>query len=168
MTSPEGHTYVYSVKNPSYDGIGTYSVRITILETLGLLLVQDMNQTTISDLYDECVEHMGMAHRIDQKIGNSLSSFECGRDEMIFERPDFAKACDTLRAFLSIPYTKARVIRPLDSRGTFLYLGNDARREDFAALIAVCVCHGTSHNSSDCKDLNTADCEKWTWKGVFE
>lgn len=168
VTSPEGHTYVYSVRYPSYDGIGSYSARITNFGLLGLWLVRDINQTTVSDLWDECVENMGMAHWTDPKIGNGLSSFECGPDEMIFERPDFAKSCDTLRAVLSIQYTKARIIRPLDSRGASLYLGNDARGEDFAGLIAVCVCHGPSHNSMNCNDLNTTDSEKWDWKGVFE
>ncbi|KAL8991938.1 MAG: hypothetical protein Q9169_007516 [Polycauliona sp. 2 TL-2023] len=169
VTSPEGHIHGYSVRYPSYDGIGSYPARITVRGLHGLWLVHDMDQTTVSDLYNECIENMGIAHwTADPNLVSSGSGCDCGPDEMIFERPDYAKACDMLRALLCIPHTKARVIRPLNSGGTSVYLGNDARGEDFAGLIAICVCHGPWHGGIECDELDTAGCGEWEWKGVFE
>ena len=62
-----------------------------------------MDQTEVSDLYNECFEHMGIAHWNDPELANPCSDSESGSDTMIFERPDYAKACDTLGALLSIP-----------------------------------------------------------------
>lgn len=165
---PRGQIQIYSVRYPSYDGSGSYSARITAQGLQGLWLVHDMDQAVVSDLYAECVERMSPTQWTDRELEKPLVGCEDGLDSMVFERPDYAKACDTLRSLLSTPYTKARVIRPLDSEGTSLYLGNDERGEDFAVLVAICVCYGTSRNSKDCNDLNMVDCEKWEWKGVFE
>lgn len=40
-TSPEGHTHVYSVRYPSYDGFGSYLARIKAQGLQGLWLVHD-------------------------------------------------------------------------------------------------------------------------------
>ena len=166
---PEGQTHVYSLRYPSYDGRGSYSARITVQGLQGLWLVHDMDQAFVSHLYDECVEEMIPSQWTDRESEKPLVGCEDGPTSRIFERPDYAKACDTLRILLSTPYTKARVIRPLDSEGTSPYLGNNARGEDFTALVAICVCYRTSRdNNKDCNDPNKVDCEKWEWKGVFD
>ena len=154
---PEDQMHVYSVRYPSYDGRGSYLARITSQGLRGLWLVHDMDAAIVSDLYDECVEEMMPTQWTDHESEELPVACESGK---IFERPDYAQACDTLRSLLSIPHANARVIRPLDSEGTSLYLGNNARGEDFTSLVAICVSYGTTRDNEDC--------EKWEWKGVFD
>ena len=164
---PDGQTHKYSVRYPSYDGRGSYLARITAQGLQGFWLVHDMDQAIVSKLHGECVEEM-MPNWDDRDWEDPSAGSEYGPDSMIFERSDYAKACDTLKTLLSTPHAKARVIRPLNSEGTTPYLGNNARGEDFTALVAICVCHGTSQDKGDCNDPKMVKCEKWEWKGVFD
>ena len=144
-------THVYSVRYPSYDGRGSYSASITPQGLRSLWLVHDLDPDLLTELYATCVEEM-MPAQWDRSAVD---------EDMVFERPDYANACYTLKTLISsTPNTKVRIIKPLSSQGEVPYSGNVDRGEDFSMLVAVCACIA-SDQSSELREL-------WRWCGVFE
>ncbi|CAD6589386.1 MAG: hypothetical protein ASARMPRED_004022 [Alectoria sarmentosa] len=157
----ESGLQVYSVRYPSYDGRGSFNARITPQGLWSLWLVHDLDQGTISELCDTCVEEMIPTQWTDRDIEEPLIDGDHETDSKIFERPDYAKACKTLKALSSTPDSKVRIIRPLSREGTDPYLGNVARGEDFIILVAICV-------SNNFKAPGHREFDEWQWKGVYE
>ncbi len=124
--------------------------------------MHDVDKGLVSKLYDECVEEMMPTQWTDQDSEGPLADVEYNADSKLFERPDYAKACDVLRALFVTPNAKARVIRPLASDGAAPYLGNDARGEDFTTLVAICAFNELQDDAYD--DYS----DKWQWKGVYD
>ena len=151
--SDGGEMQVYNVRYPSYDGRGSYIARITTQGLSGMWLVHDLDREYISELCDTCVEEMmPTPWTEDTPLVDADTD-----DSKIFERPDYANACFTLKALSSMPDTKVRIVRPLTTDGTAPYEGNVARGEDFTILVAICFCAGDVSNRSE-----------WQWKGVYE
>ena len=157
----ESGLQVYSVRYPSYDGRGSLNARITPQGLWSLWLVHDLDQGTISELCDTCVEEMIPTQWTDRDIEEPLIDGDYETDSKIFERPDYANACKALKALSSTPDSKVRIIRPLSREGTDPYLGNVARGEDFIILVAICV-------SNNFKALGHREFDEWQWKGVYE
>jgi len=157
----QDRTQVYSIRYPSYDGRGSYRGHITAQGLRSRWLVHDVDKDLVSKLYNECVEEMMPTQWTDLDSEGPLANVEYNADSRLFERPDYAKACDVLRALFVTPNAKARVIRPLASDGAAPYLGNDARGEDFTTLVAICTFNELQDAYDDYSD-------KWQWKGVYD
>ena len=154
----------YSVRYPSYDGRGSYSASITPQGLQSLWLVHDLDHDLLTELYDDCVEEM-MPSRWD--ISDIEDEEENPRVDKVFERPDHANACYTLKELLfSMPSNKVRIVRPLSKKGESPYSGNVDRGEDFNILVAVCVCTVSTPIGSH--QSETGVCEEWRWHGVYE
>ena len=159
---------VYSVRYPSYDGRGSYDARITSQGLRSMWLVHELDQEIISELCDTCVEEMMPTQWTDEGVEDPHVDGNNDADSKAFERPDYANACNTLRTLSLTSDAKVRIIRPLTREGTDPYLGNVARGENFAILVAICVCFGPNDVSSNSKDGRHRLCEEWQWQGVFE
>ena len=164
----EKSKHVYSVRYPSYDGRGSYTARITSQGLWSLWLVHDLDQGIISELCDTCIEEMMPTQWTDQDAEDPPIDGEYNTDSKIYERPDYANACITLKALSSMPDAKIRIIRPLSREGTNPYVGNVDRGENFVILVAICVCTRPNYVSSSCKNLAHGVFEEWQWKGVYE
>lgn len=164
----EKRMHVYSVRYPSYDGRGSYSACITTQGLWSLWLVHDLDLEIISEHCNTCVEEIIPTQWTDRDVEDPPIDGEYDANSEIFERPDYANACNTLKALSSTPDTKVRLIRPLSKDGTNPYLGNVARGEDFIILVAVCVCTSPNSVSSSAKDSEHGVHEGWQWKGVYE
>ena len=155
----EKRTHVYNVRYPSYDGRGSYSASITPQGLRSLWLVHDLDQELLTELCDTCVEEM-----MPTPWDNSDVEEDPPADK-IFDRPDYANACHTLKALSSCtPDAKVRIIKPLSRQGQTPYSGNVNRGEDFSILVAVCVCTESKPVSRRSETV----CEEWRWQGVYE
>ena len=164
-----GHAmHRYSVRYPSYDGRGSYTALITTQGLKSLWLVHDLHPQLVSDLWEACVEEMIPSQWTDQDVEEPPTTGESDADSKLYERPDYANACQILKGFASVPSTRLRVIRPLSKDGTSPYQGNTDRGEDFSILVAVCVIVESKYDSTDSSESKTSDCDKWHWKGVYE
>lgn len=164
----ENKMHVYAVRYPSYDGRGSYIARITPQGLRSLWLVHDLDQGFISELCDNCIEEMMPTQWTDREVEDPLIGGEYDTESKIFERSDYANACNTLKALSSMPNTKIRIVRPVTGDGADPYIGNVSRGEDFTILIAICVCTGSNYVNNDFKDLEHRECDEWQWKGVYE
>lgn len=158
----EGGMQVYNVRYPSYDGRGSYRAGITPQGLEGMWLAHDLDEEYISELCDSCVEEMMPTPE------DTLSDREYDAGSRIFERPDHANACFTLKDLSSNPDTRVRIIRPLTSEGTDPYSGNVARGENFTILVAICVCVGPIQVDGNPDDPGYEVRDKWQWNGVYE
>ena len=153
----------YTVRYPSYDGRGSYSASITPQGLQGLWLAHDLDADLLTELFDTCVEGMMPTPWDDSDTVNEEAIPQT--DGMIFDRPDYANACYTLKTLSSsTPDAKVRIIRPLASQGETPYSGNVGRGEDFSILVAVCVCTVSEAISGSSRGIG----EEWRWHGVYE
>lgn len=163
----ERRMHAYNVRYPSYDGRGSYRASITPQGLQSLWLAHDLDQATVLGLFDTCLEELTTPWT-DQDVEDPLIDGEHDKDSKVFERPDYANACKTLKTLFSMPGAKVRIIRPLSSEGTNPYVGNVDRGEDFIILVAVCVCTGPIYVNSGSKDSGHRVREEWHWEGIFE
>ena len=163
----EKRMQAYNVHYPSYDGRGSYGASITPQGLQSLWLVHDLDQAAILELFDTCLEEMTTPWT-DQDVEDPFIDGEHNKDSKVFERPDYANACKTLKTLSSMSNAQVRIIRPLSREGTDPYLGNVDRGENFIILVAICVCTEPNYASSSFKDPGRRVCEEWHWKGVFE
>lgn len=164
LTEKTIHTY--SVRYPPYDGRGSYIASITAKGLRGSWLVHDLDHKTICRLCEACIEEMIPSHWTNLHVEGAPFIGEHDIEAKIYERPDYANACSILKNLASIPNAKVRVIRPLSREGTDAYLGNVNRGEDFAVLVAICVCIKPREITTD--PLGLGDRDEWQWKGVYE
>ena len=164
----EGRMQVYTVRYPSYDGRGSYSARITSRGLESMWLVHDLDREYISGLCGSCFEEMMPTQWTDRDVEEPPVDGEYDTDSKVFERPDYANACYTLKALSSAPGTKVRIIRPLTSNGTNPYVGNVARGENFTILVAVCFCTEPKDVDPNSNNPGYQVREEWQWKGVYE
>lgn len=164
----DGGMQVYSVRYPSYDGRGSSRARITPQGLESMWLAHDLDRDYIGELCDSCVEEMMPPPWTDADVEDALPDREYDTDARVFERPDYANACFTLKTLSSTPDTKVRIIRPLTSEGNDPYLGNVDRGENFTILIAICVCAEPTQVDPNSNDPGYDVRDRWQWKGVYE
>lgn len=158
----------YNVRYPSYDGRESYTACITTHGLWSKWLVHDLDRDHILRACDRCDEEMMATEWDDPDPEEALPIPRLDTNSNVYERADYANACKTMESLSSDPRAKIRIIRPLDKEGTAPYAANNARGEDFANLVAVCVCTGLKSNQVPQIDFMPKDCEEWHWKGVYE
>ena len=157
----DGLRQLYSIRFPSYDGRGSYAASITPSGLLGKWFILELDEDAISNLCENCQDERSSTLWLDegQDLESSSPTTDKAPDTKFFPRPDFANACNILKACSSDPVTQVRILRPLDADGIGPYNGGNRRGEDFVMLIAICVC---------IKPIGYCDHEEWQWQGVYE
>ena len=154
-----GQKQQYSVRYPSYDGRGSYCANITPQGLQGKWLALSCSEQHVYELCENAEEEKNIALWMDRdpEIPSLLSDVPLATK--LFERPDYVKACQALKRFISGPFTRVKIIRPLTTDGLEPYTGGNARGENFTILVAICTCVPSDNFGSG---------DTWQWRGVYE
>lgn len=157
----DGLRQLYSIRFPSYDGRGSYAASITPRGLLGKWFVLELDEDAISNLCENCQDERSSTLWLDegQDLESSSPTADKSPDTKFFPRPDFANACNILKACSSNPIAQVRILRPLDADGIGPYNGGNRRGEDFVVPIVICVC---------INPIDYGDHDEWQWQGVYE
>jgi hypothetical protein len=149
-----GREQIYTIRFPSYDGMGSFCARITEGGLRGKWQVMDIDSAVLESYFDLCCQRtFDLDHGLDASANIQETSTDMDHDMRIFAHPDEAFAYRVMEELLN-NFVKVRLLRPLAEDGVTPYEGGTQRGESFGLLAVMCV--------------SVDGGETWEWKNVHQ
>jgi len=149
-----GKEQIYTIRFPSYDGMGSFCARITKDGLHGKWQVMDIDSAILESYFDDCCQTtFDLDHELDAKSNVQETSTDLDYDARILAHPDEACAYRVMEELLNSS-VKVRLLRPLAEDGVTPYGGGTQRGEGFGLLAVVCVSDDGG--------------KTWKWKNVHQ
>lgn len=149
-----GKEQIYTIRFPSYDGMGSFCARVTEDGLHGKWQIMDIDSAVLESYFDDCCQTtFDLGHELDAKSNIPETSTGSDHDVRIFAHPDEACAYRVMEELLN-NCVKVRLLRPLAEDGVTPYGGGTERGEGFGLLAVMCA--------------SVDGGKTWEWKNVHQ